>query len=122
MIYRQMKFLYLIGLCLRHMDTDVRIVLEFVLLLTCKTDDLHATGLSYNRCIKHILAVTGSGDSEKNIPFLAEIIHLLSKAEQRLTVIHISSSQSWMTIEGNGRKSPLKILCENLAQFCIHSF
>ena len=119
MIDRQMQFLNHISLRLRSLDAHIAHILQFAVLCSRQSNDLHSLSVCGCRRIQHIFTVTTGGNAKEHIPGFTVTIDLLCKAKQRFTVIHISCGQGRVPIQRNSRKRPLQVFCQNRTEFLI---
>lgn len=106
MIDRQMQFLNHISFRLRSLDAHIAHILQFAILCTRQSNDLHSLSVCGCRRKQHIFAITAGGNAKEHIPGFTVTIDLLCKAEQRFTVVHVCSGQSRMPVQRNSRKCP----------------
>ena len=77
----QMQFLNHIGLGLRSLDAHIAHILQFAVLCSRQSNDLHSLSVCGCRRKQHIFTVTTGGNAKEHIPRFTVTIDLLCEAE-----------------------------------------
>ena len=76
-----MQFLNHIGLGLRSLDAHIAHILQFAVLCSRQSNDLHSLSVCGCRRKQHIFTVTTGGNAKEHIPRFTVTIDLLCEAE-----------------------------------------
>ena len=106
MVDRQVEFLDLVGLLLRHDNSDICELRELSACLSCETDNFKSLRLCGHCGVHHILRVSGGADSEEHIPCFSVAVYLLCVREHSIHIVCECGGEAHMICEGDGWEPP----------------
>ena len=72
-----MNFLYTVGKTkMRHTDFHISLTIQLATIFTCQGDHFHPFFTGSSNSFNHVSGVTGSGNTQQNIPFLPYCFHI----------------------------------------------